>query len=77
MRLNDGWCCHTVGKEEEWGGGGGRRRGRAEYAIPSKYYNTKMQLFEMHFAPPPPPHVNLQLGFQGSLQIPQTGREPW
>ena len=23
MRLNDGWCCHTVGKEEEWGGGGG------------------------------------------------------
>ena len=59
------------------GGGGGRRRGRAEYAIPSKYYNTKMQSFEMHFAPAPPPHVNLQLGFQGSLQIPQTGREPW
>ena len=42
--LNYGWCCDKVGKEEEEEGVGEGRRGRAEYAIPSRYYNTKKRV---------------------------------
>ena len=64
MRLNYGWCCDKVGKEEEGeGGGGGEEEGRNKQTQVGKMTQKSgvwMQLFQLHFAPAPPP-----------------GRDPW
>ena len=73
VRLNYGWCVIGLGKRRRRGGGGrgeeGGRNTLSQVGTITQKSGFWMQLFEIHFAPAPPPHLNLQLGFQGSLQI--------